>query len=218
MPAFPAAEADHEANLSIGIDRRRIARCHPDGDLAAEILVAVNRSERSIFDRPPTCRVATVDDFSRLDLEQICEVAADLNFEVELGSVLSVVDDINILMHSPVDRAAEGQQKRTGRYGVLFRADFPVGQKYARGVVVEISAIEQFPGRSVGANAPAAHEPCVAKIKALPRLEGNLAIRFSDENGVSLVGGDVRWPNRDLEHRCCRAGLRRSRQKYARRG
>lgn len=104
-------------------------------------------------------------------------------------------------MHPFIDRAAEHKLQAVSGNRPFFRNDVAIGQKYPRGVVIEIAAIEQFPRFAVGAQAPVAEQARVAEVQPLLRGRGNLAIRLGDEDGVPLVSDDVRRPHGEFEHR-----------------
>ena len=106
MPWFARFEGQLEADPSVRVYRlcRRLRRsdCHR----AREVGVAVGGEKRLRRLRPVGGDVATADNSAGFHLEHIGEITPEGDFQVEAYRPLAVVDDVEVLVHPAIDRAA----------------------------------------------------------------------------------------------------------------
>src|SRR5262249_18323339 len=69
----------------------------------------------------------------------------------------------------------------------------------ARGMIVDGTAVQQLPRLAVGIDRPVADNPGVEKVKALLARPVDLPVRLADEHRLTLMDGDLRWANVNLE-------------------
>ena len=98
--------------------------------------------------------------------------------------------------------AAERQAKGAGGDRAILGQEGAVGLEDAGGVIGNGAAVQQVPRLAVGVHAPAADHPRVEEIQAVVAGPVDLAVRFRDQHRLSLVDGDLRRTDLDLERHC----------------
>src|SRR5262249_31374794 len=78
------------------------------------------------------------------------------------------------------------------------------GQEDAGGTTAACTAVQQVPGLALGIDRPVADNPGVEKVKALLARPVDLPVRLADEHRLTLMDGDLRWANVNLE---CHGGV-----------
>src|SRR5712692_2409152 len=129
----------------------------------------------------------------RLHLEQIREVTADCDLEIETHRLHPVVHEVQILVNASTDRAAEHESEGTWRDLAVFSGNGPIGEEYTRSVMGDVAGVEQVPKLAVCIDAPAADQPGVEKVEALVTRPRNLAVAIGDQNAISLMQSELRW-------------------------
>ena len=149
LPCPARRQFDREADAAVGIDGWRRA-AGGDADLAVEVPVAVARGEHAVRVRPAAADPAAAQDAAGLHLEDVGEVAADRQFQVEAHGVAAVVGDGIRLVHAAADGPAEHHAEGAGRHVPALAGEGAVGQEDAGGVVGGGTAVDQLPGLAVG--------------------------------------------------------------------
>ncbi len=142
---------------------------------------------------------AATNDVARLDLEEIGEVAAHDDLEVELDLGHAVVEHVEILVNPSADGPADQQSKGSGRDLADLGVERPVSEENAIGVVGDVAAVQEIPRLAVGEDLPRRDYPGVRMVEALVRRPPNLTVRLGDEHAVALVDRKPRRSDCDLE-------------------
>ena len=142
---------------------------------------------------------ATPDDFFAFHLEDIGEIAADGDFQVEADRVAIVVGDFHVLPHAAADMAAQRQAEGFGRDRTILRAEFGIGLEDASAEVGDRAAVQQVPLLSIGIDVPTADDPGIEEVQTFVAGPGNLAVRVGDQHRLPLVDRDLRRADLNLE-------------------
>ena len=142
---------------------------------------------------------APAHDVARLHLEDVGEVAAQRDLELESHRLHAVVGDVEIFVQAAADRPADGEAERARRDRAVFGEQRAIGEKDAGGIVADGAAIQQFPGFAVGIDGPAADDAGIEEIETLFARPVDLPVLLADQHRLTLVDGDLRWADLDLE-------------------
>ena len=200
MPGLPGLQRDVEAQPPVGVHRRpAVAVAGADDHLAAEILVAIGDAQHLPLLRPRRGDAAAPHDLVALHLEDVGEIGADRDLQVEANRILAVVGDLDILVQPAIDMAADHQAQRARRDRPVLAHEGAVGLEDARRMVGDGAAIQQVPRLAVGIDRPGADHPGVAEIQ--PAFAGpvHLPVGFGHQHRLSLVDGDLRRADLNLE-------------------
>ena len=96
--------------------------------------------------RPHRRYPAAAHDLARLHLENVGEVAAKRDLELELYRLHTIIGDVEVFVHAAADRPADGQSERARRDRAVFREHGPIGEEDAACVVADGAAVQQLPG------------------------------------------------------------------------
>ena len=139
------------------------------------------------------------DDAAALHLEDVGEVAAKRDFEVEANRPAAVVGDVDVLVHAAADVAAEREAEDARLDRSALGEEGAVGLEDTRTVIGDRTAIKQIPGLAVGEQAPAADHAGVEEVEALVARPCDLAVRLAHQHRLALVDGNLRRSDLDLE-------------------
>src|SRR5208283_1781791 len=116
---------------------------------------------------PAGVDAAAANDAIALHLENVGEIAAHRDFQIEAHRLAAAVGDVDVLVHAAGDvtaqREAEGARRDRSRLG----EKGGVGLVNTSAVIGDGTAVQQFPRFAVGEQAPAADDPCVEEVEAL---------------------------------------------------
>jgi hypothetical protein len=195
VPGFRGSERNLEADAAVGPDARPAGRLGRDEHLAAEVAVAISEAPLLAAFAPVVGDAAAADDAVALHLEDVGEIAAHRDFEVEAHRVAAVVRDVDVFVHPAGDVAAESQPEGARGDRTCLGQESAVGLVDARAVIVDRAAVQQVPGLAVGEQAPATDQTGVEEVEALVAGPGDLAIGFGHQDCLSLVDRDLRRPD-----------------------
>ena len=200
MPGLPGFQRDVEAQASVGIHRRlAVSLAGADDHFAAKILVAIGDAKDLSLLRPRRDDAAAPHDVVALHLEDVGEIGADRDLEVEANRLLAVVGDVDVLVQAAIDMTADHQTQRTRRDRPVLCHEGAIGLENARRVRRNGAAVQQIPAFAVGIDRPGADDPGVAEIQ--PALAGpvHLPIRLGHQHRLPLMNGDLRRADLNLE-------------------
>ena len=101
MPGLPSLQRDVEAQPPVGIYRRlAVSLAGADDHFATKIPVAIGDAQHLPLVRPRCGDAAAPHDVIALDLEDVGEIGADRDLQVETHRLLAVVGDVNVLVQS----------------------------------------------------------------------------------------------------------------------
>src|ERR1700745_4145165 len=103
-------------------------------------------------------------------------------------------------MHAAEDRSADREADGARRDRTVFGENGFIGEEDARGMIIDGTAVQQLPRCAVGIDRPVADNPRVEKVKALLARPVDLPVRLADEHRLTLMDGDLRWANVNLEY------------------
>src|SRR6266478_1712562 len=200
MPSLARRKRDLEAEPPIG--GNGLARCprHCDRQRAVKITVRIRGTKLLPPLRPFGGDLAAAYDITRLHLEDVGKVAAQRDFELKTHRLQVVVGDVEIFMHAAEDRSTDREAEGARRDRTVFGENGFIGEEDARGMIVDGTAVQQLPRFAVGIDRPVADNPRVEKVKALLARPVDLPVRLADEHRLTLMDGDLRWANVNLEY------------------
>src|SRR6185312_6085035 len=199
VPSGAGCQFDLEGDAAIGVDRRRVVVARRDRHLAKEILVAVGGRQTLLFLGPFGGDVAAPNAVPRLHLEEVGEIAAKRDLEIEADLGPSVVGQIEILVDATVDVTAEHQAERVLPDRALLADEVAVCKEDTRGEGGGRAAVEQVPRLAVGIHGPAADHAGVVEVETLLARPVDLTVEFAEEHGVPLMDRELRRPYLDFE-------------------
>ena len=200
MPGLAGLQGDVEAQPPVGVHRRlAVAIAGADDHLAAEILVAIGDAQHLPLVRPRRGDAAAPHDLVALHLEDVGEICADRDLQVEAHRVPAVVGDLDILVQPAIDVAADHQAQRARRDRPVLAHEGAVGLEDARRVIGDGAAVQQVPRLAVGIDRPGADHPGVAEIQ--PAFAGpvHLPVGLGHQHRLPLMDGDLRGADLNLE-------------------
>ena len=109
--------------------------------------VAVDGAQALLRVRPLGADAAAADDAAGLHVEDVGEVGADGDLQVEAHRPLAVVGQVEVLVQPAIDRAADDEGEGMCRDRAVLGEEAAVGQEDARGVVADRAAVQQVPRR-----------------------------------------------------------------------
>ncbi|TPV99228.1 MAG: hypothetical protein USCAAHI_01326 [Beijerinckiaceae bacterium] len=101
-------------------------------------------------------------------------------------------------MHATINPSADGEAKRARRNDPGFRRERTVGKEDSRGVIGDGTAVQKLPRFSIGVDGPTADNARIEEVKAPFTWPIDLSVGITDQDGLALVDGDLRWT--DLNH------------------
>src|SRR5262245_2962892 len=128
MPGFTGFKSDLEAEPAIGIHCFSLAVPRRDRDSADEIAVTINRPKLLLRLRPFRGDPTAADDAARLHLENVCKIAAQRDLELKLHPLHAVVRDVEILVHTAVDRSAHDEPEGARWDDAIRGRNPPIGE------------------------------------------------------------------------------------------
>ena len=197
-PGLPGLQRDGEAEAPVGVGGWRIS-FGADGDGAGEDAVVVGGREFETLVGPGRVDAAAADVAAGFDLENVGEVAADGEFEVEGDGGAAVVADLEALVHAAVDEAGEDEAEGAGGNIAGLGGELAVGEEDFRGVVGGGAAVDELPGLAVGVEGVGTDDAGVEEIEALIGGPCHLAVQIGEEDGVALVDRELRRADFDLD-------------------
>lgn len=137
MPRLAWFEGDFEAESAVGVYRfcGRVRRGNRHS--AAEVTIAVGGAQMLVRFGPLRDDPAPPDNSTRLHLEDICEVTAERDLELEPHWFHTIVGDVKIFVHAAANRSADRKAQRPRRDRAVFGEQRPIGEEYAGCVVVD---------------------------------------------------------------------------------
>ena len=136
---------------------------------------------------------------SGFDLENVGEVTAKSNLEIEMRLDLSVIGQIEILMHAAIDVPIERQAHGVWRDRPLFCHQAAIGETNSRGEDVVVPLLRRSHGSPLARMVQLLIEAGIEKVEALGARPFYLAIRFADEHRVPLMDREVRRTDFDFQ-------------------
>src|ERR1700748_1760555 len=104
MPRLPSLQRNGEAQPPVGIHRGlAVSLAGADDHFATKISVAISDSQHLPLVGPRRGDATAPHDAIALDLEDVGEIGADRDLQVEAHRTLTVIGDINILVQSALD-------------------------------------------------------------------------------------------------------------------
>jgi len=108
--------------------------------------------------------VATPHDIFALHLENVGEVGAHRDLQVETNRLLAVVGDVDVFVQPAIHMTADFQAQRTRCDRPVFGRESAIGQEDARRLRRNGATIQQVPLFAVGKDRPGAYHPGVTEI------------------------------------------------------
>src|SRR5450631_4218728 len=84
--------------------------------------------------------------------EDVGEIAADGNFQIESDCLRPIIGQVDVLMDTSVNGSANRQADAMAGNLTLLRGHCAVGEENARGVMRYAAAVEEIPGHAIGGN------------------------------------------------------------------
>src|ERR1700693_1066959 len=132
MPGLPGLQCNVEAQAPVGVYRRlAVAVAGADDYFPAKILIAIGHSKYFPLGRPRGDDVATPHDIVALHLENVGEVGAHRDLQVETKWLLAVVGDLDVFVQSAIDLTADHQAQGACRDRPVFGFESAVGEEDA---------------------------------------------------------------------------------------
>src|SRR5271169_5104034 len=133
MPGLPSFQRDVEAQTPVGVyGRLAVSLAGADDHFATKISVAISDAQHLPLVRPRGGDATAPYDAIALDLEDVGEIGADRDLQVEAHRVLAVIGDVKILVQSALDMAADHQTQRARRNGTVLAHEGAIGLEDAR--------------------------------------------------------------------------------------
>src|ERR1700683_4641202 len=130
MPGLPGLQCNVETQASVGINRRpAVALAGSDDHFTAKIPVAIGYPKCFPLRRPRGDDAATPHDVVALHLENVGEIGAHSDLEVETNWLLAVVGDLDVFVQSAIDMTADHQAQRARRDRTVFGLEGTVGEE-----------------------------------------------------------------------------------------
>src|ERR1700721_324950 len=118
MPGLPGLQCNVETQASVGVYRRpAVALAGSDDHFTAKILVAIGYPKCFPLRRPRGDDVAAPHDVIALHLENVGEIGAHRDLQVETDRLLAVIGDLDVFVQSAVDLTADHQAPGAPRDG-----------------------------------------------------------------------------------------------------
>ncbi len=190
MPRLARLQSDLKTQPPIRIDRRLSGGL--DGHAAPEIGVSVGRLEALLLLGPVRGDPPAPHNFAGFDLENVGEIASNRQFELKPHVLAIVIGDVEVFVHSAVNRARQDQPEGALRNFAVLRWNPAIRQVNPRGVIGDRSAIQQLPAFAIRVNRPTADDPRIQKVEAMVRRPLYAPVVLGDENGSRMVNGDLR--------------------------
>ena len=199
VPSLARLKRDLEAEPPIG--GNGLARCARHGGCHGTVKIPVRICGAKPLPclRPFSGDLATAYDAARLHLEDVGEVASEGDLELKTHRLHAVVGDVEIFVHAAADRSADGEAEGARENRAVFGEDGLIGEEDACRVIVDRAAVQQLPRFAVGVNRPTADDPRVEEVQTLLARPSDLPVRLADEHRLTLVDGNLRWTNVNLE-------------------
>ena len=200
MPSLPGLQRDVEAQPPVGVHRRlAVAIARTDDHLAAEILVAIGDAQHLPLIRPRRGDAAAPHDLVALDLEDVGEIGADRDLQIEAHRVrLLLVMSISSCSPPSIWRPINEAQCACRDRPVLAH-EGAVGQEDARRVIGDGAAVQQVPLFAIRIDRPGADHPGVAEIKPACAGPDHLPVGVGHQHRLTLMDGDLRRADLNLE-------------------
>src|ERR1700688_923458 len=165
MPGLPGLQCNVETQAPVGVyGRRAVAVAGADDYFPAKILIAIGNPEYFLLGRPRGDDVTTPHDIFAFHLENVGEVGAHRDLQVETNRFLVVVGDVDVFVQSAIYLATYFQTYRTSFDRPVFSREALVVQEDARRLERNGAAIEQVPLFAIGKDRPGAYHPGVTEI------------------------------------------------------
>ena len=200
MPGLPSLQRDVEAQPPVGIHRRlAVSLAGADDHFATEISVAIGDAQHLPLVRPRRGDATAPHDVIALDLEDVGEIGADRDLKVEAHRILAVIRDVNILVQSALDMAADHQAQRARCDRPVLAHEGAIGLEDARRMRGDSAAIQQVPRLAIGIDRPGADHPGVAKIQPTFARPVHLPVGLGHQHRLPLMDGDLGGADLHLE-------------------
>ncbi len=201
-PGLAGRELHVEADPAVGVDRRGPHPARPHRDLAFEVAVDIGRAQSRGLLGPFGVDPAPAHDGIGLHFEQVGEVAANGDLQIEPHHLIAVVHQLEVLVQALAQGAADHQAEAACGNGAGLRDEGPVDEEDLRRVVGDVAAVQQVPLFSVGVELPAGNHAGVRGVQPFVRRPSDLAVLLGDEDAVALIDRQARRADRDLDGHC----------------
>ena len=165
----------------------------------AEVAVAIGCVKLLVCLQPFGCDPPPAYNVARFHLEEIREVATDGDLKLKFYRLHAVIGDVEIFMHAALDPSADGEAERARRNGAVFRRERMVGKEDARRVIGDSSAVQQFPRFSISVDGPTADNARIEEVEPTFAWPIDLSVWLTNQDGLALVDGDLRWTDLNLK-------------------
>src|SRR6202042_2990021 len=144
MPSLPSFQRNVETQPPIGIHRRlAVSLAGADDHFPTKISVAIGDAQHLPLVRPRRGDATAPDDAIALNLEEVGEICADRDLQVEANRMLAVVGDGKVLVQSALDMAADHQAQRARCDWTVLALERAIGLEDARRMRGDSAAIQQ---------------------------------------------------------------------------
>ena len=200
MPSLPSFKRYVETQPPVGVHRRlAVSLARADDHFATEVSVAIGHAQHLPLVRPRRGDATAAHDLIALDLEDVCKITADRDLQVEAHRSLAVIGDVNILVQSPLDMAADHQPQRARCDRTVLAHEGAISLEDARRMRGDSAAIQQVPRLAVGIDRPGADHPGVTKIQPTVAGPVHLPVGLRQQHRLCLMDGDLRRADLNLE-------------------
>src|SRR6266478_5076006 len=187
MPRLAWFEGDFEAESAVGVYRFCWRVRRGNRHRAAEVTIAVGGAQMLVRFGPLRDDPAPPDNSARLHLEDICEVTAERDLELEPHRCPAIVGDVKIFVHATANRSAYRKAQGPRRDRAVFGEQGPIGEEYAGCVVVDGATVQQLPGFAVGRDGPTADNARIEEVEPLFARPVDLSVLLGDQHRLALV-------------------------------
>ena len=201
VPGGAGCQLDREGDAAV----RRVGRCvaveRVEREASVEVAVGVGGVQLAALLVPFGVDVTAPHELVVLDLEEVGEVGAQRDLEMEPDGVEAVVGEIEILVDAFVDDSRDGQRERALGDVTVLGGDGPVREVHAHRVVRGRARRQRRPRLTVGRDGVVADETGVIREHAELALAGDLAGQVGHHEGAALVDGEHGGTDADLYRR-----------------
>jgi hypothetical protein len=198
VPRLAGCERHLEADPAVGVDGFRGA-VGIDRQGAREVGVAVGCAKALLRSQPFGRDTPAAPDTARLDLEDIGEVGAQHDLQLETHRLHGVVCDLQVLVHAAGNGPTHDEAKRAGGNGPVLRQNGAIGEVDLGGIVADGAAIQEIPRHSVGIDRPAAENARVEEEEAAIARPVDLGIELGHKDCLAVVNGNLRRTHFNFE-------------------
>src|SRR5215469_2939800 len=191
-PDWPRFEINAEANPAVIVDGHGIALDKTRDQRATEAVMLIAANQLFTIKLPTCSYVPPADDLLRLHFEDVGEIGAQRDFEVETGALHSVIADFKVLYNAVVHGAREYQAQARGFDFAVLGGDARIDEIGPRRVVGDRPGVLQDPVLAISIEVVIADVARVTAVESLIAARSHRAVGFGEHKGVAAIDRDLR--------------------------